>query len=372
MTRIPVHIQPIFWVFAALIGWMSSQTLLGTVVWVGIIFFSVLFHEYGHALTAVAFKQRASIQLVSLGGVTSFDGPKLKPWQQFLIVLNGPLFGFGLFLLATVLLELSWTPMVMGILRATQVANLFWTVVNLFPVLPLDGGQLLRIVLEAWFGVNGLKAALLVGAVISGICTLGFLLLQQYLAAALFALFAFQGFSQWHRNRLLRVSDQDETAKEQFLQAEAAFNDKKVGEAERLFREVRARTKQGMLFLGATQYLALIQSRAGALDEAYELLEREERELTEEGRVLLHELAAKRGHWDVVVRLSHEVYQMAPTQENALANARGFAFLHQAKPAGGWLQTALDFGGLDREKVLAEEEFQALKNDPEFREFIDG
>jgi stage IV sporulation protein FB len=192
---IPVRIQPLFWVFAALIGWMSSGTLFGTLAWVGIIFFSVLFHEYGHAFTAVCFKQRASIQLVALGGLTTFDGPKLKSWQRFLIVLNGPLFGFGLFVIATVLLQYSWTPILMAIFRATQVANLFWTVVNLFPVLPLDGGQLLRIVLEALFGVKGLKLALLVGAVISSVCTLGFLLLQQYLAAALFALFAFQGFS---------------------------------------------------------------------------------------------------------------------------------------------------------------------------------
>jgi hypothetical protein len=127
-----------------------------------------------------------------------------------------------------------------------------------------------------------------------------------------------------------------------------------------------------MLFLGATQYLALIQSRAGALDEAYELLVREEKDLTEEGRVLLHELAASLQHWDVVAKLSHEVYQLAPTQAKALANARAFAYLHQAKPAGGWLQTALEFGEMDREMVLAEPEFQALMHDPEFREFIDG
>ncbi len=45
----------------------------------------------------------------------------------------------------------------MLILKYTQVANLFWTIVNLLPVLPLDGGQLLRIVLEAAFGVKDLR-----------------------------------------------------------------------------------------------------------------------------------------------------------------------------------------------------------------------
>jgi stage IV sporulation protein FB len=197
--HIPVRIQPIFWIFAALIGFMSSGSLFGTAAWVGIIFFSVLFHEYGHAITATLFKQKASIQLVALGGLTSFDGPKLKPWQHFLVVLNGPLFGFGLFLAATWALHYPWKPIPGAILRATQVANLFWTVVNLFPVLPLDGGQLLRIVLEACFGEKGLRATLLIGAIISSVCTVGFIWWHQYLAAALFALFAVQGFSQWKR-----------------------------------------------------------------------------------------------------------------------------------------------------------------------------
>jgi len=75
--------------------------------------------------------------------------------------------------------------------------------------------------------------------------------------------------------------------------------------------------------------------------------------------------------WDVVAKLSHEVYQFAPTQAHALANARAFAYLHQAKPAGGWLQTALEFGEMGREQILAEPEFQALMQNPEFREFIE-
>jgi Zn-dependent protease len=199
--KIPISIQPMFWLFAALIGWMNSSTLFGVFAWVGIIFVSVLFHEFGHALMAILFGQKARIQLIAFGGVTSFDGPKLKSWQQFLVVLNGPLFGFLLFLAATWLLtlNLSQHPLFMGVLRAAQVANLFWTIVNLFPVLPLDGGQLLRIVLEAWFGVKGLKATLLIGAVLSTLFALGFFLMRQYLAGAFFCLFAFQSASAWKK-----------------------------------------------------------------------------------------------------------------------------------------------------------------------------
>jgi hypothetical protein len=75
---IPVSIHPLFWGLAALIGWINSQSLMGMLVWMGIIFVSVLIHEFGHALTAVAIRQKANIQLVAMGGLTTFDGPKLK------------------------------------------------------------------------------------------------------------------------------------------------------------------------------------------------------------------------------------------------------------------------------------------------------
>ena len=48
--RIPIAIHPFFWLLAAIIGWMNSGSFFGMLVWIGIIFFSVLIHEFGHAL----------------------------------------------------------------------------------------------------------------------------------------------------------------------------------------------------------------------------------------------------------------------------------------------------------------------------------
>ena len=136
----------------------------------------------------LSFKQKAQIQLVALGGLTSYDGPKLRFWQQFIITFNGPLFGFFLFLFATLALQINWTdwPIFHGILKATQIANLFWTVINLLPVLPLDGGQLLRIVLEAAFGVKGFKASLLVGTILAALISFYFFIMQAF-SSALFS-----------------------------------------------------------------------------------------------------------------------------------------------------------------------------------------
>lgn len=368
--RIPVIIHPFFWIFAAILGWLASGTLMGMLIWVGIIFFSVLFHEYGHALTAVMFKQEARIQLIALGGVTSFDGPKLKFWQQFIITFNGPLFGFFIFLAATGLLQLDLNPVAYRILKATQVANLFWTVVNLLPVLPLDGGQLLRIVLEASFGVKGFKAALLIGAIIAISISMYFFMIQAYLIGAFFFLFAFQSFDSWRRSRKATRDDREDGNKELMNQAEMALQQGNKEEAKRIFQEVREKASGGMLALAATQYLAFLLYKEGKRKESYDLLLPIKDELSDDLLAVLHELASQEKNYPLVIEISQTAYQTAPSQKMALNNARAFAHESEAKHAGGWLQTAWQFGGLDLNVILEEKEFKDLKDNPEFKEFI--
>ncbi|HSX11798.1 MAG TPA: M50 family metallopeptidase [Chlamydiales bacterium] len=371
--RIPLAIHPFFWVFAALIGWLNSASLLGTLIWVLIISVSVIFHEFGHALTAVLFKQKARIQLIALGGVTMYDGPKLKFWQQFVITFNGPLFGFFLFLLATFLLRIPHDnmPIWTTILRWTQFANLFWTVVNLLPVLPLDGGQLLRIVLEANFGVSGFKASLLVGAILAGLLSFYFFMVQAFLIGAFFFLFAFQSFDSWRKSRFATRNDRDESNKVLMQQAENYLQDGNTSEAKKLLEEVCEKASGGLLAVAAKQYLAFLAYKEGKRQEAYDLLLPIKKHLADDSLCLLHELAAERKNYPLVVELSAEVYQVAPSQEMALRNARAYAFEKQPKPAGGWLQTAWQFGGLDLAMILAEEEFQRIKDHREFKAFVD-
>ena len=170
-TPIPISIHPMFWVMAGFIGWIYSggQGIFWILIWMAIVFFSVLFHELGHALTASWFRQKAMIQLVFLGGLTSYEGPKLSFKQQFLIVFNGPLFGLLLSVGAYLLLKIVSMPILAVVLNFTWKANLFWSLANLLPVIPLDGGQLLRIALEGFFGVKGFRAALIAGAIFAAL-----------------------------------------------------------------------------------------------------------------------------------------------------------------------------------------------------------
>jgi Zn-dependent protease len=368
--RIPIFIHPFFWVTAGLIGWLNSGTMIGLFVWLGIIFVSVLFHEFGHAIAAVGFRQKTNIQLVAFGGVTSYDGPKLKFWQQFLIVFNGPFFGFLLFVLATFLLRFEWSPLWTSIFKMSQMANLFWSVVNLFPVLPLDGGQLLRIALEAGFGVKGFRASLLAGAVFSTLFALGFFAIHGYLIGSLFFLFAFQSFEQWRKSKAMTVEDRDDELRRLFVQGEEALALGKRAEAERIFSILKEKTHSGVFHITAMQYLGLLKFKEGLKEESYQLLFPIIDDLSDEARCILHELAATHQNWDLVAKLSSDCFQIAPLQEVALSNARAFAYLRQPKPAGGWLQTAAASGPLDVRKILNEDPFQAIKHESDFQQFV--
>lgn len=365
---IPLRIHPLFWVTAGLIGWFGSRTLLGTLIWIGIIFVSVVVHEFGHALMARIFKQKAQIQLVALGGLTSFEGPRLKYWKQFLITLNGPLFGFGLFLAATGLLTFEWSPLFTKILIITQFANLLWTVLNLLPVLPLDGGQLLRIVLEGIFGIQGYKASLLIGAILSVLLSFYFFLIQALLAGALFFLFAFQSFDLWRKSRFATSEDRDEDLRKDLLQAEIALQEGRKEDAKKHLEKVKG--TRGVLGFTAAQYLAMLAMEEGNAERAYELLIPIRQHLSGEALCLLHKLAAQHKNDSLVASLSAECYQISPSQEMALENARAFARLLNPKLAGGWLQTALQFGNVDKEQVLNEEAFQQVKDHPDFQVFL--
>ncbi len=291
--RIPVAIYPTFWIFAALIGYVNSLTLGGTLIWVGIIFFSVLIHEYGHALTAALFGREPRIELVAFGGLTYHDGDQLPIWKQFLIVFNGPLFGFFLYLAAAAILK--FVPPTNAYLLTTvdtfRWVNLFWTLLNLLPVMPLDGGQLLRVVLEGVWGVRGVKYALFASMVIGAIISLIFFLYQSFLIGALFFLLAFQSYDTWRKGRLLKEQDRSEPLKQELEEAELLLHEGKKEEATRLFERIRDESKEGMIFILATQYLAYLKYEQGDSAIAYKLLLSIREKLSSDAVLLLHKAA---------------------------------------------------------------------------------
>ena len=372
-NKISFRVNPLFWILAGLIGWMNSSDYYQILIWMAVIFISVAFHELGHALTALMFKQTSRIELMAMGGVTSYSGKPIKFWQQFLVVLNGPLFGLFLFVLSTFLLSLNlWgNTIYLTFLHITQIANLFWSVINLLPVLPLDGGQLLRIFLESVFGVKGYRFSLFIGLLFALSFSVFFFLKGGFLIGALFFLFAFRSFDMWRKARFVTDTDRKQENALLMQKIEQALAAGKEGEAKTMLLDLLKKIeKKGVIFLMAEQHLAFLYLKASKIEEAYKLLLPIKNKLTDEAKLLLHKIAFDKKNYQLVKELSSECYNLAAKSEVALINAKAFAALGEAKPSGGWLHTALEQSELELDTILQDPLFQKIKNNPQFLEFF--
>lgn len=370
--KIPITIHFFFWITAALIGFLNSGTWIGTLIWIFVILVSVLVHEMGHALTAVFFGLRPRIELVALGGLTYHQGEKLPFWKQFFIVLNGPVFGFLLFVLAGVFLKFGVAPASFGggVLKLFYWVNLVWTILNLIPVMPLDGGQLLRIVLESFFGAKGFRYSLIIGMGISGVISLGFFLYQQYLIGALFFLFAFQSWDMFRRLKLLSNVDRSDQLKTALAAAERNLQEGEKDKALFAFDRIRLEAKEGMIYMMATQYVAFLKYDLGKVKEAYDLLIPLRAELPPEALCLLHKAAFEVGDFSIVEQIGGDCYQVLPGKEIALRNAIACAALTKAKPAVGWLETAFQDGLENIGAIIKGKEFDPIRDTPYFQQFM--
>ena len=374
--RIPISISPFFWVTAALIGWINSigtsNPLLFTLIWVFVVFVSILVHELGHALASVFFGQQPRIELIAFGGATYPEGIKLKGWKEFLVVLDGPLFGFSLFFLATLLLKLSLftTPLIISTLQIFQWVNLFWTIINLLPIMPLDGGQLLRIVCESVFGTKGISYAMASSMVISALCSLLCFLFGLFIVGAIFFIFTFQNFDLWRRSKILTESDQNEYLSKELKEIEELFlQNKKEGLIPRL-KTIREKAKKGLIFNVSTQYLATLEEEKGDNQKVYELLSSIKKYLSPESIRQLHAAAYEVKDYPLVSELSAISFQYFPGPDVAIHSAEASAALKDVEATIGWLQAAIKYGVVDLSPIISKEVFNFIQNDPKFREFV--
>lgn len=225
ISGIPVRVHPLFWVIALLFA-SGTNNLLSIVFWIVGIFISILIHELGHAFAFRRYGQDSYIVLHFAGGLTvpetvafgtNYARVSTTPNQQIIISLAGPFAGF--FLAAAVLVIglslggavtfttlLGFIPFPLLLLPASFGAlssffmvllwiNIFWGLINLVPVFPLDGGQVTRNILIQRDPWNGTRTSLWVSVIAGGLmAVVGFLALGSIYMAFLFALLVFQSW----------------------------------------------------------------------------------------------------------------------------------------------------------------------------------
>lgn len=302
-TPIPITIHPLFIVVALWIGYLITQDVAAMIVVAGIIFISILVHEFGHALTARAFKQTPSITLQLLGGLTERRGPPLKKWQEFLIVLNGPLAGF---LLSYIFFQLNLIHPSAFLLIGFQI-NLIWTIFNLLPVLPMDGGHLLRITLEKLFGFKGLKASMLISLLLATGLTLLSFIAGELFVGIILAIFAFESYRGYAHLKTMSSSDIDTSIQEAYEIAERDYLDQHYSKARSGYEWVREKTKKGALYNYSTYRLAEIEAREKNYSRAYNFLKPIRDTLDEPGLALLQRLAYETEDWKTVLQHNQQL-----------------------------------------------------------------
>ncbi len=226
LAGFPVRVHPLFWLIAVLLGY-SSGDILQILIWVLVVFVSILVHELGHALAFRRYGLSSQIVLHFAGGLTipesalwgsRWANVALGPNQNIFISLAGPGAGFifaALIMLGVVVAGgsvimsrlLGFIPvpgmailpfggtMVSAFVTALLWVNIFWGIINLLPVYPLDGGSVARNVLLQVDPADGVRKSLWISVVTGALIALvAFFFLRSLYMAVLFGFLAFQSY----------------------------------------------------------------------------------------------------------------------------------------------------------------------------------
>jgi Zn-dependent protease/CBS domain-containing protein len=163
-TAVRIHVTFLLflvWIWYAYYRQGGAPAAWEGVIFVSLLFFCVLLHEFGHVFAARYFGIKTpDITLWPFGGIASLERIPEKPSQEFVVAIAGPLVnvviaaGLILYLGAINMdvqtlakIEDPQTSMVVKLAGA----NIFLVLFNLIPAFPMDGGRVLRALLATRF-----------------------------------------------------------------------------------------------------------------------------------------------------------------------------------------------------------------------------
>jgi stage IV sporulation protein FB len=180
---VPVHVTPWFWAAGVFLAWdlVSERRFDLMGIWLGCLFVSILVHEYGHAFCAELFGCPPEIYLYQFGGLAVFrPNSRFSTWRSVIVSFAGPAAGFVLygvvFVSAMAVARSEWFVRLEPVTQQRiafffaqmEWINLYWGLVNLLPVLPLDGGRISEAILTRFVRRDGQRIATILGAIIAG------------------------------------------------------------------------------------------------------------------------------------------------------------------------------------------------------------
>ena len=175
-------------------------------IWIPIVFVSILFHELAHAaMIGLLGFGPSEIVLMGMGGVT-YNRRKAKPWQDLLISIAGPLSSFALMFLCawlyTTVPYIRQDAMLAALLPRMVHANYLWAIFNLIPVAPLDGGHAVR----EFFGIflpdrKAFVVYVWIAMIAGGAIVLWSIRSRNYFIALFIGFLVYRAYDQWQHFR---------------------------------------------------------------------------------------------------------------------------------------------------------------------------
>jgi stage IV sporulation protein FB len=201
---IPVRVHPMFWLVGLILG-SALPDVKHILLWIAAFFVSILCHEMGHALMFQGYGIRSSIVLYGFGGLaipSGADGPRYHTAGtagRILISFAGAGAGFLIILLVLGLMyafgsgnRIEFSPPFRILPGLTFLPELhlknyyvtffvnslfwlwiYWGMMNLLPVYPLDGGQISQEICIAVSPREGVLFSLKLSITVAGAITIG-------------------------------------------------------------------------------------------------------------------------------------------------------------------------------------------------------
>ena len=205
----PIRVHPMFWIVTAILGWpwyTMTNDLTILLTWILAVFFSILIHELGHVFMGEFFGTRGYIILHGFGGVAIGSNNLSNRWKRIAITLAGPGIQLLLYILIRGLSESNIIPQenngpwlkVNYFVDFLLYINLYWPILNLLPVFPLDGGQAIKDFLGIFLR-SADKITYILSIVVSILMIIYFSNSENYFMIFLFIMMAMQNIELFKR-----------------------------------------------------------------------------------------------------------------------------------------------------------------------------
>jgi len=187
---IPIRIHPMFWVLTLLLGmrYPEPEVLLA---WLLAVLISILIHELGHAMAFRYYGVASYIVLYSFGGlaipmqeygrpklnhiVISAAGPAAQLLAATMVGIGLTVAGYGVPLVGFIgeWLHLFEGPQLSHpfahyLVQFFLYVSVYWALLNLLPIYPLDGGQISRELFLKWDRTDAIKHSLMLSIIAAG------------------------------------------------------------------------------------------------------------------------------------------------------------------------------------------------------------